>query len=163
MPGDPSDLEKVRRDLLWGMYTDVRQHSRHAETLRSNVVNFMIVVASLLIAAITADKRVVPSDLVLCLGVAVVGLLGLAFAASYTELHERNRIRAMRLRRQLDEEFLAGTANTIQELLAEADAEHGVTTLRRWGREVAGSTQYFWFILPGLVFISGVALAIVAG
>jgi hypothetical protein len=161
MPGDQSEAAKARRDLLWGMYTDLRLHARHAETLRSNVVNFMIVVASVLIAAIAADKHVLPSDLVLCIGVACVGLLGLAFAASYTELHERNRVRAMRFRAELDEQYL-GPPITIQGLLDEADEPHRASALHKWGRRVSGSTKRFWYLMPGLVLVTGVVLFLIA-
>ena len=74
MADDLPDSAKIRKDLLVGMYVDLRQHARHAETLRSTVVNFMIVIASLLIATITADGRVDSSDVALCLAVACVGL-----------------------------------------------------------------------------------------
>ncbi|OKJ41930.1 hypothetical protein AMK25_21535 [Micromonospora sp. TSRI0369] len=144
------------------MYADLRLHSRHAETLRSNVVNFMIVIASLLIAAITADRRVMPSDFALCLGVVCVGLLGLGFAASYTELHERNRRRALRLRDALDAEFLTGPEPDIEDLLEESDRSHEASRLYRWSRAVTGSTQRFWFALPVLVLIAGVVLTAVA-
>jgi hypothetical protein len=157
-----SDTAKARKDLLWGMYTDLRLHSRHAETLRSSVVNFMIVIASLLIAAITADGTVEPPDFVLCVGVVLVGLLGLGFAASYTELHERNRLRAMRFRKALDEEFLTTAEPTIAELIVESDRSHQATRLRRWTHGLAGSTQRFWFLLPTLVLVAGGALAIIA-
>jgi hypothetical protein len=162
MPDQLSDTAKARKDLLWGMYTDLRLHSRHAETLRSNVVNFMIVVASLLIAAITADGHTRRSDLVMCLGVMSVGLLGLGFAASYTELHERNRRRAVHLRYTLDAEFLTGTEPDIEDLLEESDRSHEASRLYRWSRAVTGSTQRFWFALPVLVLITGVVLTAVA-
>jgi hypothetical protein len=64
------------------MYTDVRAYTRHAETLRSHVVNFMIVVASVLIAVIANDGHVAGTDLLLSLVIVAVGLLGFAFAAS---------------------------------------------------------------------------------
>ncbi|MET8463446.1 hypothetical protein [Micromonospora zamorensis] len=162
MPDQLSDTAKARKDLLWGMYADLRLHSRHAETLRSNVVNFSIVIASLLIAAISADGHVRSSDLALCLGVVCVGLLGLGFAASYTELHERNRRRAVRLRDALDAEFLSGPEPDIEDLLEESDRSHEAGRLYRWSRAITGSTQRFWFALPVLVLVSGVTLTAVA-
>jgi hypothetical protein len=161
MAGELSDETKVRKDLLWGMYTDVRAHARHAETLRSNVVNFMIVVASVLTAVIANDGQISRTDVPLCLVIVVVGLLGLAFAASYTELYERNRKRAMRIRTALDDEFLT-SGGTIASLLDEADQPHEAERLYRWSRQFTGSTQRFWFLLPGLIVAAGLLLTIVA-
>jgi hypothetical protein len=162
MAGELSDVVKAQKDLLWGMYTDVRAHARHAETLRSNVVNFMVVVASVLIAVIANDARVSRPELPLSLAIVLVGLLGIAFAASYTELHERNRKRAMRLRAALDDEFFSGGCNTIASLLDEADEPHEAGRLYRWSRGLTGSTQRFWFLLPALILASGLLLTIAA-
>jgi hypothetical protein len=162
MAGDLPDSTKIRKDLLVGMYADLRQHARHAETLRSMVVNFMIVIASVLIAAITADGRIESSDMVPCLAVACVGLLGLIFAGSYTELHERNRLRALHFRNTLDREFLATPEPTVAQLIKESDAPHEAGQLYRWTRGLTGSTQRFWFVLPGLVLIAGASLTAVA-
>jgi hypothetical protein len=152
---------KIRKGLLWGMYTDVRTHARHAETLRSNVVNFMILVASVMIAVIANDGQVTGKDLLLSLVIIAVGLLGLAFAASYTELYERNRKRAVQIRETLDGEFfLCGT--TIASLLDKADERHEAGHLYRWSRRLTGSTHRFWLVLPALVVASGLLLAIVA-
>lgn len=162
MSGELSDLEKARKDLLWGMYTDVRAHARHAEALRSNVVGFMIVVTSILIAVIANDRRVNSADLPMCLVITLVGLLSLAFAAAYTELHERNRRRAMGIRTALDEEYFSDKTATIAVLLREADVPHETSRLYRWSRQLSGSTQRFWFVLPGLTLLSGLLLCIVA-
>lgn len=161
MADELSDAAKARKDLLWGMYTDVRAHARHAETLRASVVNFMIVVASLLVAVISSDLSINRTDIVPSVAITLSGLIGLAFAASYTELHERNRQRAMRIRLALDTEFIASTP-TIANLLDEADAVHETSQLYRWGRGFAGSTQRFWFALPSLIFLAGLVLCVVA-
>jgi hypothetical protein len=156
-----SEEKKARKDLLWGMYTDLRAHARHAEMLRSSVVNFMIVVASVLIAVIANDGHVAGNELALCLVIVVVGALGLAFAASYTELYARNRSRAVRIRTTLDDEFFAG-GETIVSLLGAADKQHEVGALYRWSRRLTGSTHRFWFVLPSLVLVAGLALTVLA-
>lgn len=157
-----SDETKVRKDLLWGMYTDLRAHARHAETLRANVINVMIVVASLSIAVITADGEVRRDDLVLCVAVVLVGLFGFLFAASYTELHERNRRRAIRFRDEMNREFFAAAAQTLESLLGEADTPHRASALYRRTRVLPGSTQRFWLMVPAFVITAGVVLMIVA-
>jgi hypothetical protein len=161
MAGELSDQAKVRKDLLWGMYTDLRTHARHAETLRANVVNFMLLVASVLVAVIANDGKVSQKDLPLCLALIAFGVLGLAFAASYTELFERNRTRTVRLRTALDNEFL-DSGTTIAALLQEADQQHQADRLYRWSRRLTGSTQHFWSVLAGLVIMSGLVLTVIA-
>jgi hypothetical protein len=157
-----SDEAKARKDLLWGLYTDIRTHARHAETLRTNVVNFMIVVASVLIAVIANDGQVSGKDLPLCLVIVVIGLIGLAFAVAYTELYERNRKRAVKIRSALDAEFLQKGGVTTAALLEAADQDHEKSKLYRWSRRLTGSTRRFWFILPGLILAAGVILTFVA-
>jgi hypothetical protein len=49
---------------------------------------------------------------------------------SYTELHERNRLRAMKFRKVLDHEFLKGQVG-IEALIAQADEPHRRSALRR--------------------------------
>lgn len=161
MADEIPDEVKIRKDLLWGMYTDVRAHARHAETLRSNVVNFMIVVASVLIAVIANDGHVGTRDLPLSLVIIVVGLLGLAFSAAYTELFERNAKRAKRIREALDSEFFVN-GPTIAALLDEANEQHEASRSYRWGRRITGTTHRFWLVLPGLVVSSGLLLTVIA-
>lgn len=162
MAEDLTDFAKARKDLIWGMYTDTRTHARHAEVLRSNVVNFMIVVASVLVAVIANDGTVGRSELPLCVAVGLAGLLGLAFAASYTELFERNRRRALRFRDQLDQEFLKEGPVTIAALLEQADEHHQAGRLYRRTRRVIGTTQRFWYLLPAFVLVTGVLLTVAA-
>jgi hypothetical protein len=161
MAGEQSDETKTRKDILWGMYTDLRTHARHAEMLRSNVVNFMVVVTSVLVAVIVNGGHVTRKALPLCVLIVLVGLLGLAFAASYTELYERNRNRATRIRETLDREFFTN-GTTIATLLHEADEHHEAGVLYRWSRRLTGSTQRFWFVLPSLITIAGLLLAVLA-
>jgi hypothetical protein len=66
----------------------------------------------------------------------------------------------MRLRKYLDDEFFAGKDATIETLLHEADGPHESGSLYRWTRRITGTTQRFWLLLPGLVFVVGVWLTI---
>ncbi|MFI5841281.1 hypothetical protein ACIA8K_16425 [Catenuloplanes sp. NPDC051500] len=141
------------RELLWGMYTDVRSHSRHAESLRSSAVNFVLVAASVLIAVVFSDQRVGAGDLPAGLAIVLVGGFGTAFAASYTELYHRNRRRAEVFRAALDGSGL------VEELLRASDREHERTRLHRWGRRATGSTHAFWLSLPALVALAGLILS----
>jgi hypothetical protein len=51
---------------------------------------------------------------------------------------------------------------TVAQLIAESDAPHEAGQLYRWTRGLTGSTQRFWFVLPGLVLIAGVSPTAVA-
>lgn len=141
-----------------GMYSDVRTHTCHAETLRSNAVNYVFVIASALVAVIFSDGNIERAELPLCLVVALIGLFGLAFVASYTELYQRNRRRAERLRTLLDSRFFADGDTTVAGLLDEADKLHEASQLYRWSRRVMGSSHRFWLLLPMLVIAVGVLL-----
>nr|WP_062342820.1 hypothetical protein [Herbidospora sakaeratensis] len=158
-----ADRDKAQRDLLWGMYTDTRAHARHAETLRANAVNIVIVVSSAMVAVITSTGgEVNRDDLPLTLLLVLVGFIGLAFAAAYTELYHRNRLRAEWLRAILDERFFAMGDPTITEALAASDKRHQGTRLYRWSRRLTGSTHRFWRWVPILVFLAGVGLTAIA-
>lgn len=157
-----SDTEKIQRELLWGLYGDVRHHARHAELLRSSVVNFMIVISSVLIASIAQDGRLQRNDLIASSGIVFVGLMGMMFAASYTELHERNRLRAMRLRSFLDEKYFPSNHPGMISLLAESDEDHRKSALYRRTRRLTGSTHRFWLLLPGVVLLTGLGLSAAA-
>jgi hypothetical protein len=157
-----SDEVKVQKDLLWGVYLDIRTHARHAETLRSNAVNYVLVIGSALVAVILSDQRVDPGDLPLCLAVVLDGLFGLAFVSSYTELYQRNRRRAERFRDLLDHRFFSELDTTIASVLKDADRSHQATRLYRWSRRVSGSSHRFWMLLPGLMITVGALLAAMA-
>ena len=79
---DVSDIAKIQKDLLWGLYQDVRSHARHNEVLRSSAVNYMLLVASALITVIIFDKQINRYDLPLCLIVSLIGLISALFSAS---------------------------------------------------------------------------------
>lgn len=158
-----SDITKVQKDLLWGLYQDVRSHSRHAETLRTSAVNYMLVVASALITVITIDKQITLFDLPLCLIVSVIGLISALFSASYTELYYRNRERAGHIRKHLDDELFKDRAPaTLSQVLDDADVVHRKTKIYRWSRRITGSTHLFWLVPPLVVFVIGIMLTILS-
>jgi hypothetical protein len=162
MDDNISDKHKSQKDLLWGMYSDIRAHARHAETLRSNAVNYVLVIASALVAVILSDRKVESAELWLCMAVAMIGLFGLAFVASYTELYQRNRRRVELLRNLLDRRFFSDMDTTVAEVLQDADKSHEATRLYRWSRGVTGSSHRFWMLLPVFVITVGVLLTAVA-
>jgi hypothetical protein len=158
MQAEESGLEKAQRDLLWGMYVDLRTHARHAETLRANAGGLVLVVASALVALIASDKNVGHPDVPLAVVIVLAGFSGLLFSLSYTELYERNRKRAYSLRKTLDGRYFADPDRSILGLLKNSDEEHHGTAIYRLGRKRTGSAIWFWLVVPTLVTGVGVVL-----
>jgi hypothetical protein len=146
--------ENIQKDLFWGLYEDLRSHARHAETLRSNAGSYMLAVAAALIGVITLDDKLNACDLPPAVVVAVLGLLTALFSASYAELYFRNRDRAARVLKCLDDLFLQRKAPTLWELAYAEDEP----TRYGWARRVTGSTHLLWIVLPALVCLVGLYL-----
>lgn len=149
---------QAQKDLLWGLYLDVRAHARHAEMLRSTAVNYILVITSALVALILSDGSIERAEFPLCSAVPVIGLFGLGFVASYTELYQRNRRRAEHLRGVIDDLFFSDADTTLTSLLDTADQQHQATLLYRWSRQITGSSHWFWMVLPLLIVVVGVLL-----
>jgi hypothetical protein len=162
MSDEDDARQQAQKDLLWGLYTDVRNHARHAETLRANAVSVVLLITTALIALVTSDGHVVTDELPICFLITLVGLVGLAFAGSYTELYERNWWRAKRIRTALDARFFSAGDPTLQELLATSDPIHQARWSYRWTRRLTGSARQFWLVVPLLVATAGVVLTIMA-
>jgi hypothetical protein len=160
--GHLSDIEEARKDLLWGMYLDVRAHARHAETLRSNAISYTLVLTSALIVAITFDKTVNGADVLLCAAIALLGLVSTGFSASYAELYHRNDLRAKEFRNRLDTLFFDGEPDRIAEIWKRAKETHDKHKVYRWGRRITGSTHGFWLVPPIMVSLGGIASTIYA-
>ncbi|WP_420631757.1 hypothetical protein [Candidatus Leptofilum sp.] len=162
-PNNINEISKIQKDLCWGLYQDVRSHSRHAETLRSSAVNYMLVVASALITVITFDDHINRFDLPLSIIVTVIGLISAFFSASYTELYYRNRERAGHIRKHLDKTYFKDQAPTsLSQILEEADADHHDTKIYRWSRRITGSTHLFWLVPPLMVLTIGIVLTVLS-
>lgn len=160
--GDDREISDIQKDLLWGLYQDVRTHARHAETLRTSAVNYMMVIAVALITLITFDKRFSLSDLPLSIVVCLIGLFTALFSASYAELYFRNRERAKGILKRLDELLFDNRAqNTLTKLVDDAEEEGNPQANHyryQWARKISGSTHLFWVGLPAVVFVVGVLL-----
>lgn len=162
MGDDPTGGVAAQRDIVWGLYLDVRAHARHAEVLRSTAVNYVLVIASALVALILSDGSIERAELPLCFAVGVIGLFGIGFVASYTELYQRNRRRSEYLRSVLDSLAFPDTDVTLTSMLDSSDKQHRATSLYRWSRRVTGSSHRFWMTLPLFVIAVGVLLVTIA-
>jgi hypothetical protein len=148
-------VSENQKDLLWGMYLDMRAHARHAETLRVSAATYMLAVASALIAVISFDHKLDLHDLPLSILVSLIGLITALFCASYAELYFRNRERADRIRKRIDKLFFDNEVPTTLSNLIDVRNE---TYRFRWARDITGSTHWLWIGLPVIVFAVGIVL-----
>jgi len=175
---DVTESKKNQKDLLWGLYQDVRTHARHNETIRSNAVNYLLLGASALIVVITYDTDIKGVlDLVLAIILSLFGLIGMVFSASYAELYYRHRAKSGRLLRELDTLFFQDQPSiNLSDIFPSARETHADTTdakyeyegklhefeyKYKWARSItgkAGSTHVFWILLPFVVFLVGIVL-----
>jgi hypothetical protein len=162
MNDEESSLQKAQRDLYWGMYVDLRTHARHAETLRASAVGLALVLLSALVAIIVSDKSIDHADLVLAVGAVVVPAAALVFALSYTELYERNRLRAALIRTTLDLKYFKGEEPSTSSLLKTADQIHHKARIYRASRARFGSAKWFWLTIPVLMLAVGLLILMFA-
>jgi len=154
-----SDTQKVQKELLWGLYQELRNHARHSETLRSTMNNYMLIIASALITVIMFDDKINILDLPLSLLVCFLGLLCGLFSLSYAERYQRNRERASELLKQLDTVFFEDQASaSLSQLKADADKTHYSKKIYVFANKF--NTHVFWLILPLLVFVIGSVLTV---
>jgi hypothetical protein len=163
---DVTERKKIQKDLLWGFYQDARAHARHNETIRSNAINYMLLVASALIVVIGLDSVVNRKDLAFAIILILIGLIGALFAASYAELYYRNRERSERLRKELDALFFQNqraqiTLAQIWDATESEQADYPYKGLRLITGD-AGSTHVFWIALPLVAGLVGTVLTALA-
>jgi energy-converting hydrogenase Eha subunit A len=158
-----SEIRKIQRELLWGLYQELRNHARHSETQRATAINYALVIASALTIVILFDRQINRYDLTLSLLISFIGLLSALFSLLYTELYWRNRERASRLLERLDTLFFKDQApNTLSEITNRADEIHRKTKIYFWGRRIAGSTHLYWIGLPLVIGTIGIVLTILS-
>ena len=172
--GHLSDLAKIQKDLLWGEYTELRNHTRHAETVRINAVNFVLLLTSALVAVVTLDKAINRADLALSVIITGIGLFSTGFSILYLDRYEKHRAEAMCVREELDRLFFGreGLSRSISALHTAADTRRATPAVTPAGRVkrkvirlvtgVARDSHLFWIIMPVFVSITGIALTIIS-
>ena len=155
-----SEREKVQKDLLWETYLDLRNHARHAETVRANAVNYVLVLTAALITVISLDRQITRDDWPLCLFILFIGLFGTLSSLAYIERYDRNSERAHTLRDNIDKQYLS---SRVQQLRDEADemTKKKYRVLSRV-KSVTGGTHLFWLVLPIATALLGGTLTILA-
>jgi Flp pilus assembly protein TadB len=145
--------ESSRRRLLWDLSSERRAQARHSEALRASVATYVLTAASGVIAVITHDG-VNRHDFPLAVVLVAIGVMGMLFSATYTERYHRNRNRASKLLRELDNAVSTGSTRSTFQIEDEADKEH--LNKRRFSvvRSLA-SSHWLWLAFPFLVAIVG--------
>jgi hypothetical protein len=169
-----TDLQKVQKDLLWGEYTELRNQVRHVELVRTNAINFAMLLTSALIAVITLDRAIDRADLGLCLVITGVGLFSAVFSVLYLDRYVRNAARASYVRHELDRLFFSkeGLGLGLSSLRDAGEAEylqHGNAFIDRVKRitfrgvgKVFHDSHLFWIAMPTLILIAGILLTVIS-
>ena len=172
---DVPDSAILQKELLWGEYLELLAQSRHVETVRTNAMNLVLVMASALAALITFDRAIDLTDLFPSLIIAVVGLFSSVFSLAYLARYDKNKRRAARVRTELDRRFFANgnLGLGLADLRAEADlatprSERSERTTRIYHRVLAaaerttGTTHMFWVAMPMFVALLGGVLTVLS-
>jgi hypothetical protein len=155
-----SDTVKIQKDILWGMYLDAHNHARHIETMRSNAVNFVVVIATALIAIITFDQMLNRYDLPLCFILIIIGLMGTAFSASFTEEYFRYTHQVKFFRKELDDSFFEGKAKfTLHQIRDNAEYDFQKVYTFHWLMPITPNSHYFSIVPPLVVLLIGIFLS----
>jgi hypothetical protein len=167
-----SEVVLAQKELLWGEYTELRTHARHAETVRTSAVNFVLPVTSALVAVITRDGKIDGADFSLCCIVTGVGVSSTVYCVLFVARYEKHRAQAECVRAELDCLFFVGRgmAKSLATLRQEGEAHvSGATgdrllrlkaaTIRGAGK-VALSSHAFWVVMPAIVSVIGIFLTV---
>lgn len=156
-----NDIANKERDakqkLLWDVAQERRAQGRHSESLRANVCNYLLIVASILVAAITYDKVINKYDLALAIMMTLTGFVGKLFCASYTERYHRNKMRASALINEIDKITTFGNSPTITAIEEEARKSHFNDEKYRKIFKTANS-HLLWQAFPIIITITGITL-----
>lgn len=157
-----SEIEKIQKQLLWDLHQVLRDQAKHHEIMRSNVINYTLVVSSALITIITFNGTVDRQDLPLSVVIVLIGLFSTLFSAAYTERHNHSRAQASALLKHLDFLFFEGQASTtISQIGANAEEKHFKYKLFLLLRRVT-NIHWLWIAFPFVLAIIGLILTALA-
>lgn len=157
-----SEVEKIQKELLWGLYQERRNQAKHHETMRSNVINYTLIVSSALITVNTFNGKVNRQDIPLSIVIVLIGLFSTLFTASYTERLNHSRAQASALSKHLDFLFFEGQApTTISQIETDAEKEHFKYKLFELLRRVT-NIHWLWISFPFIIAFIGLILVVLA-
>jgi hypothetical protein len=160
---------KIQKDILWGLYQEHRAHARHNETLRSTVINMLIVASAALVSIITYDKNIDLTDLGAAILLVGFGLLGLAFSTYYTAKIYKHKTRAQQYWKKFDEMFFDQPEKiSLEGIHHEASRKYTEGLLSKlWNRgslidtvKTVSNSLVLWSILPILISLIGLYLTL---
>ncbi len=152
------DRLKIQKELLWGLYQEYRNHARHNETMRANIINYLIASSAGLVSLI-ALGGLHRDDSPLTIVLMAVGLLGFLFSASYTERSLGNKHRANQVIDKLDSLWFKESPNNMADIKRNADKDREGDKLFLVVR-VASNSHVLWLIFPLLISLIGVILTV---
>jgi hypothetical protein len=168
---------EMRKDILWSLYEEHREHARHTETLRSTVISMLIVASAGLVTLATYDKKLNTWDLPAAALLVSFGLLGLFFSLYHTEKIAKHKMWASEYWNELDETVVVrlngGQLKVIREraaskfpALSEGQATNKAATkfaifvIKRSENIGIRSSLILWGIFPLLISAIGVFIAV---
>ena len=147
---------KDKTDILWGMYQEHNVASRHHETLRANVTNFILLVGGG-IGTLISSQGFTRADLPLSILLILLGFFGVVFSASHSGRYLAHKMRATAYRDQLDT-LLFQEGKTLREIKNEADEKR---KKENPSLRILVATHWLWLAFPLVIAILGVVLTIV--
>jgi ABC-type bacteriocin/lantibiotic exporter with double-glycine peptidase domain len=140
-------------EYLWRMMNEHMTQARQQETLRSSMTTLLVTLSGALVALVTFDRQLTPSDLpAACLQV-FLGVFGVLFSAKHYERFNFHISRVRTFRAEL-EKRLAGV--DWRELRAAADKYHD----ERFPQLVKWRQNRLWLVLHSVNGLVGLVLAV---
>jgi hypothetical protein len=159
-----ADNGQIQKDLLWSYYIELRNHARHADTMRASATHYVMLLATASIGAVVVDEQFTRTDLPFSLILMCVGLFGGFFSASYLNRTAKNRKRAEMVRKKLDDLFLP---EGMQMSVLKDAADSALRTQKGYRRLDSSvfDIHLYWLGLPLVVFGLGalMTLSLLAG
>lgn len=150
------------KDVLLALHQEYFAQIRHYDTQRSTVSNLLVIVAAAILAFVTFDKALTPSDLPLTFLLFIIGLFGAAFCIKYYERAALNSERFHGYQRKLDEVLF--NSQLIHPIREETDKKHAEEFPRLYGKGNLSwvKVNRLWVIFHLLVSLLGLILTILA-
>jgi hypothetical protein len=133
-------------EILLEMYKMQVGRSEHYESLRSSVVNYLIVVSMVLVSVAAADSRITPADSWIGATLTVLGVFGFGAVTAHARRSTRHGLRAAAYRNALDETVPDARINKIRKTISRTSTR----------------LNFLWTIFPVMISFIGLAILSIA-